>query len=67
VEGDISIDNDTLLVTDFMKLKIMSIQFFIGVHKDRVYIYVFIDVSAYTYMRIYVYIVFLTKKNSYVL
>jgi hypothetical protein len=51
-----------LLVTDFVKLKIMSIQLFRGVHKDRVYIYVFIDMSVHTYMRIYVYIVFLTKK-----
>jgi hypothetical protein len=51
---------------DFVNLKIKLTQFFGGVHKNRVYIYVFIELSAHTYMRIYIYIVFLTK-NSYVL
>jgi hypothetical protein len=36
VENDISIDNDTLLLTDFVNLKIKSTQFFGGAHKDKI-------------------------------
>jgi hypothetical protein len=54
VKGDVPVDNETLLVTDFVNLKIKPIQSFRGAHKDRVYVRVFIGVSARTYMRIYV-------------
>jgi hypothetical protein len=40
---------------DFVNLKIKSIQFFGGAHKDRVCVRVFIEMSTYTYMSIYIY------------
>jgi hypothetical protein len=60
VQGDIPVDSDALLVTDFVNLKIKSAQSFEGAHRGRVC--VFIVVSAYTYMSICVCTVFL-KKN----
>jgi hypothetical protein len=42
VVDDVSVDSETLLVTDFVNLKIKLVQFFEGAHKDRVYICVFI-------------------------
>jgi hypothetical protein len=36
VVSDIFIDNDTLLVTDFVNLKIKSTQFFGGAHKYKI-------------------------------
>jgi hypothetical protein len=50
-----------LLMTDFVNLKINSAQSFRCAHKDRVCVYVFIWVSARTYMRICIYTVFLKK------
>jgi hypothetical protein len=61
VEGDVLVDNETLLVTDFVNLKIKSAQSFRYAHKSRVYVRVFIGVSVHTYMRIYVCTVFLKK------
>jgi hypothetical protein len=48
--GDISVNNETFLVTDFMNLKIKLTQYFRCVHKNSV----FIEVSVHTYMMIYV-------------
>jgi hypothetical protein len=48
VGGDVPIDSDALLVTDFMNLKIKSAQSFGGAHRGRVCMRVFIWVSAYT-------------------
>jgi hypothetical protein len=42
VEGDVSVDNETLLVTDFVNLKIKLTQFFEGTHRGSVCIRVFI-------------------------
>jgi hypothetical protein len=50
VGDDAPIDSKTLLVTDFINLKIKPAQFFMGVHRDRVYVHVFIEVSAHMYM-----------------
>jgi hypothetical protein len=50
VEGDISVDNEVLLVTDFVTLKIKSVQFFKNAHKDNVCMHVFLRVSAHTYV-----------------
>jgi hypothetical protein len=61
VEGVVSVDNETLLVTDFVNLKIKPAQSFRGVHRGRMYARVFIGVSARTCMSICVYIVFLKK------
>jgi hypothetical protein len=46
VGDDVSIDNETLLVTDFVNLKIKSTQSFKDAHRDRVYVRVFIKLSA---------------------
>jgi hypothetical protein len=42
VGGDISVDSETLLVTDFVNLKIKPTQFFKGVYRDRLCMNVFI-------------------------
>jgi hypothetical protein len=44
VGGDIFIDSETLLVTDFMNLKIKSTQFFKGVYRDSLCMHVFIEI-----------------------
>jgi hypothetical protein len=62
VGGDVSVDSETLSVTDFVNLKIKPAQFFRCAHKGRVCVRVFIGVSAHTCMSIYVCKVFL-KKN----
>jgi hypothetical protein len=36
VGGDIPVDSEVLLVTDFVTLKIKSAQFFKSAHKDRI-------------------------------
>jgi hypothetical protein len=62
--GDVPIDSETLLVTDFMNLKIKPAQSFGGAHKCKVYVRMFIGVSARTCMSIYVCTVFLKKMGS---
>jgi hypothetical protein len=61
VGGDTPIDNETLLITDFVNLKIKSAQSFRCAHRDKVCVRIFIEVNAYTCMSIYVCIVFLKK------
>jgi hypothetical protein len=46
------VDNESLLVTDFINLKIKSTQSFRGAHKGKIYVRVFIVVSARTYINI---------------
>jgi hypothetical protein len=65
VEGVVSVDNEALLVTDFVNLKIKPAQSFRGAHRGRMYVRVFIGVSAHTCMSICVCIVFLKKKLKY--
>jgi hypothetical protein len=62
VGGDVPVDNETLLMTDFVNLKIKPTQSFRDAHKGRVCMRMFIGVSAHTCMSIYVCIVFL-KEN----
>jgi hypothetical protein len=62
VGGNVSVDSKSLLMTDFMNLKIKSAQSFRGAHRDRVCVRMFIGVSAHTYMSICVCTVFLKKK-----
>jgi hypothetical protein len=50
VGDDVFVDSETLLVTDFMNLKIKLTQSFKDAHKDRVYIHVFIRVSDHIYI-----------------
>jgi hypothetical protein len=59
--GDVPIDSETLLVTDFVNLKIKPAQSFGGAHKCKVYVRVFIRVNARACMSIYVCTVFLKK------
>jgi hypothetical protein len=61
VECDVSIDSETLLVTDFINPNIKSIQSFRCTHRDRMCIYIFIGVIDHTCMSICVYTVFLNK------
>jgi hypothetical protein len=55
-----SLDSESLLMTDFVNLKIKSTQSFRSAHRDRVYVRIFIGVSTHMYISIYVYTVFLT-------
>jgi hypothetical protein len=61
VRGDVPVDSDVLLVTDFVNLKIKPTQSFRGAHRSRVCMRVFIGVSAHTYMSTCVCTVFLKK------
>jgi hypothetical protein len=54
VVGDVTIDSDVLL-TNFVNLKIKSVQSFRVVHRNRVYVHIFIGVSNHTYINIYIY------------
>jgi hypothetical protein len=61
VGGDISINSESLLVTDFVNLKIKPTQSFRCAHRGRMCVRVFIGVSAHTCMSIYIYAVFIKK------
>jgi hypothetical protein len=63
VGGDVPVDSETLLVIDFVNLKIKPVQSFKNAYRDRVCVRVFIEVNAPTCMRICIYTVFL--KNMY--
>jgi hypothetical protein len=54
VGGDVPVDSEALLVTDFMNLKIKPAQSFRCAHRGRVCVYVFIWVSDRTCMSIFV-------------
>jgi hypothetical protein len=64
VEGDVFINNETFLVTEFVNLKIKSAKYFSGVHKDMMCIRLFIKMSVHMYMSICVCTIFL-KMDSY--
>jgi hypothetical protein len=57
VEGDAPIDSELLLMTDFINLKIKSAQYFRCVYRDMMCVRVFIEMSAHTYINIYIYTV----------
>jgi hypothetical protein len=52
VRGNIPVDSEALLATDFVNLKIKPAQSFRGAHRGRVCVRVFIGVSAHTCMSI---------------
>jgi hypothetical protein len=52
VGGDVLVDSEMLLVTDFVNFKIKLAQYFRCTHRGRMCIYVFIWVSTHTYMSI---------------
>jgi hypothetical protein len=57
VKGDVSIDNDTLLVIDFVNLKIKLTQSFRDVHKDKICIYIYKNRYLYVYEYLHLYCV----------
>jgi hypothetical protein len=61
VGGDVPVNNDVLLVTNFINLKIKLTQSFGCAHRGRICMCVFIGVSAHTCMSICICIVFLKK------
>jgi hypothetical protein len=67
VTGDVPVDSEVILVTDFINLKIKSAQSFGGAHRSRVCVRVFIGMSAHTCMSIFVCTVFLKKIDSLIL
>jgi hypothetical protein len=63
VGDDVSVDSESLLVTDFINLKIKSTLSFRYAHKDRMCICVFIWINDHTYISIYIYTIFLKKTS----
>jgi hypothetical protein len=55
------LDSKTLLVTNFVNLNIKSAQSFRCVHRDRMYVRIFIEVNTHTCMNICFCTVFLKK------
>jgi hypothetical protein len=52
VGGDVHINNKTFFVTDFVNLKIKSTQSFKDTYINRLYVYMFMVISAHTYINI---------------
>jgi hypothetical protein len=52
VRDDVSVDSETLLVTDFVNFKIKLTQSFKDAHRNMMYVCAFIDVSDHTCMSI---------------
>jgi aspartate carbamoyltransferase catalytic subunit len=53
VGDDISITSKTILVTDFVNLKIKPAQSFQDTRRGKIYVHIFIEVSTRTYISIY--------------
>jgi hypothetical protein len=64
VGGDVPVDSEALLVTDFMNLKIKLAQSFGGAHRGRVCMRMFIGVSGCTCMSICICTMLLKKGFS---
>jgi hypothetical protein len=64
VGGDVPVDSEALLVTNFVNLKIKPTQSFGGAHRGRVCVSVLIGMSAHTCMSICVCTVFLKKEKQ---
>jgi hypothetical protein len=62
--GDVPVDSEIFLMTDFINLKIKLIQSFTGDHRSRVCMRVLIGVNTHSYMNIYVYTIFLKKHTE---
>jgi hypothetical protein len=60
---DVPINSETLLIIDFINLKIKLTQSFKVAYRDMMYVRVFIEVSVHTYISICVCTVFLKKEN----
>jgi hypothetical protein len=62
--GDVLIDSETFVMIDFVNFKIKLIQSFRCAYRFRLCVYIFVEVSAHTCIRICVYTIFL-KNNHY--
>jgi hypothetical protein len=62
VRDNFSIDSETLLMTDFINLKIKLVQSFRNAHRNMVYVHMFIEINNNICMSIYIYTVF--KKTT---
>jgi hypothetical protein len=62
VRDDVPVDSETLLVTDFVNLKIKPAQSFEVAHRSRVCVRIFIAMSAHTCINICVCTIFLKKQ-----
>jgi hypothetical protein len=49
VRGDVSVDSEMLLMTDFVNLKIKLTQSFEDAYMDRIYVRVYIGECSYAY------------------
>jgi hypothetical protein len=58
VGGDVPVDNEALLVTDFVNIKIKPTQSFECAHRGTMCVYVFIGMRASMCMSICIYTVF---------
>jgi hypothetical protein len=63
VGGDVSVNRETFLVTDFVNFKIKLTQSFKCTHRGRVCIRVFIGVSSYIYIYEYLCLYCISKKT----
>jgi hypothetical protein len=59
----VRVGNEMLLVIEFVNLEIKLTQSFRDVHKSKMYVCVFIELSTHMYIKICIYTVFITKKN----
>jgi hypothetical protein len=55
VGGDVPVDSETLLVTDFVNLKIKPIQYFRVAYKIRMCVRIFIEVDMSIYVLYYIF------------
>jgi hypothetical protein len=65
VGSEVSVDSETILVTDFVNLKIKSAQSFRVAHRGIMYARVFVGVSDRICISFYVCTVFLKKINIF--
>jgi hypothetical protein len=64
VEGNVPVDSESLLVTDFVNLKIKPVQSFGCAHRDRVCVRVYIHMSECSYVYKYLYLYCVSKKRN---
>jgi hypothetical protein len=55
VGGDVPVDSETFLVTDFVNLKIKTTQYFRVAHKIRMCVHIFIEVDMSIYVLYYIF------------
>jgi hypothetical protein len=66
VRDDVSIDNEMLLMSDFVNLKIKPAQSFKCVYRDKICVYVFIEMSIHICMSIYIYNILKKELSSHI-